>query len=74
MYIISRLRGNFTVEMFAVFQDDNGLYIVTEFIPGGELFSHLRRNEKFPPELAKFYAIEVAAALKCMHKLQIAYR
>lgn len=45
-----------------------------EFIQGGELFSHLRKNEKFDNDIAKFFAIEVAVALNKMHLLQIAYR
>lgn len=72
--IISHFQCNFTPQLFAVFQDDNNLYMMTEFLPGGELFSHIRRNEKLPADVAKFYILEVAAALKCLHKLDIVYR
>ena len=68
------MRCCFTIELNAVFQDDNSLYLLTEYVGGGELFSHLRRNGKFPPDVAKFYSIEVASALKTMHKLDILYR
>lgn len=45
-----------------------------EYVQGGELFSHLRKEEKFSDDLAKFYVVEVAAGLSKMHSLQIAYR
>ena len=58
----------------AFFQDDNNLYLLLEFLQGGELFSHLRKEEKFDSDIAKFYCIEVASALNQMHLLHIAYR
>jgi serine/threonine protein kinase len=72
--VLSNLTCNFVVELSAVFQDDNSLYLLMEYCAGGELFSHLRRNEKFPPDVAKFYALEVASALKSMHKWNLIYR
>ena len=33
----------FIVNMIASFQDDKNLYMVMEFVPGGELFTYLRR-------------------------------
>jgi serine/threonine protein kinase len=45
-----------------------------EFLQGGELFSHLRKQEKFDDVIAKFYCTEVAVALSKMHSLTIAYR
>jgi protein kinase A len=45
-----------------------------EYLQGGELFSHLRKAEKFDEELAKFYASEIASALGVMNSLFIVYR
>eukprot|EP01039_Chlorochromonas_danica_P017657 gene17657-21092_t len=42
--VMSRLRCQFIQELKGVFQDENSLYLVLEFIPGGELFSYLRRS------------------------------
>lgn len=72
--ILSRLRCPFVNELYAVFQDDNCLYLLLEYIPGGELFSHLRSRRKFDLSLYQFYTVEVACALKYMHDLRIAYR
>ena len=72
--IMSHVRCPLIVELFAVFQDDNNLYLLMEFIPGGELFSHLRRQEKFTFALYQFYAAEIVAAIQSLHELNVMYR
>lgn len=72
--IMSKLRCIYAVEMFAMFQDDHSLYMLLEYIPGGELFTHLRRQTKFDLVLYKFYTIEIVCAIKYLHSLNIAYR
>jgi len=72
--ILSRVRCAFITELFAVFQDDNNLYLLLEFVPGGELFSHLRRQEKFSFTVYQFYAAELVAGIQCLHELNVMYR
>ena len=43
------------------------MYIILEFVAGGELFYHLRRFEKFPIEVTRFYLAELACALGYLH-------
>lgn len=45
-----------------------------DFLNGGELFYHLRRDKRFTEERAKFYAAEIIIALECLHKGGIIYR
>mmetsp|Transcript_23820 Transcript_23820/g.26076 ORF Transcript_23820/g.26076 Transcript_23820/m.26076 type:complete len:360 (-) Transcript_23820:73-1152(-) len=72
--ILSRIRCPFVVELRAVFQDENTLYLLLDYIPGGELFSHLRRDRRFELPIYQFYSVEIACALHHMHKLGIVYR
>lgn len=72
--ILSRLRCRFVNELFAVWADDNSLYLLLEYIPGGELFSHLRRQGKFDLPQYLFYTVEVICALQHIHALNIVYR
>ncbi|CAF0899665.1 unnamed protein product [Adineta steineri] len=50
------------------------LYLLLEYLPGGELFQMLRKSEKFDPKTAVFYASEVLLALDYLHRLDILYR
>ena len=72
--ILSRARCNFLIEMKALFQDENSVYMLQEYIPGGELYSHLRRSKVFELSAYQFYTVEIACALQHLHKLKIAYR
>lgn len=58
----------------AFFQDDNNLYFVTDFVNGGELFSHIRKREKLALDASKFIAVEVACALQSVHDYGVVYR
>eukprot|EP00971_Amphidinium_carterae_P210899 4184593-Amphidinium_carterae.2 len=37
-------------------QDEKRLFLVLEFVNGGELFSHLRKEGRLPNDDARFYA------------------
>ena len=62
---------------FFLSQDDETLFFVLEYVPGGELFAHLRVAEghRFKESRAKFYIAEIMLALQYMHEVQgIVYR
>lgn len=59
---------------YGTFQDDAKLYMVIEFVPGGELFSHLRAAGHFTVQTARFYTACVVSALDHLHRHDIVYR
>ena len=64
----------FIVEIKFAFQDKENLYIITEFLQGGELFFHLHKEKRFTNDKAKFYVSEIVAAIEYLHKKKIVYR
>jgi protein kinase A len=50
------------------------LYIVLEYVCGGEVFTHLRKAGKFPNDVGKFYGAEIILAFEHLHSLNIIYR
>ena len=64
----------FIVKLYFSFQDNENLYIVTEFMQGGELFFHLHKEKKFNEERTIFYASQIILALEGLHKENIIYR
>ncbi|KAJ2681636.1 cAMP-dependent protein kinase catalytic subunit, partial [Coemansia spiralis] len=64
----------FIVNMLGTCQDRANLYMLMEYVVGGELFTYLRRYHRFPAPVAKFYAAEVLLALEYMHDRNIIWR
>ncbi|KAF9973831.1 camp-dependent protein kinase catalytic subunit [Actinomortierella ambigua] len=72
--ILERIRHPFLVKTWGTFQDQPNLYIVMDYVVGGELFSVLRRMVRFSNSVAKFYACQVLLALEYLHGNDIIYR
>lgn len=64
----------FITRMWGTFQDARNLFMVMDFIEGGELFSLLRKSHRFPHPVAKFYAAEMILAIEYLHSQGIIYR
>lgn len=72
--MLQKCKHAFLVTMWGTFQDSKNLYMVMDFVEGGELFSLLRKSQRFPNPVAKFYAAEVTLALDYLHSQHIIYR
>lgn len=64
----------FIVGLKFSFQTPADLYLVTDYMSGGELFWHLQKEGKFLEPRAKFYIAELILALEHLHTHDIVYR
>lgn len=64
----------FIVKLKYAFQSPEKLYMVMDYCPGGELFFHIQRVERFNEEAVKFYGAQLVLALDHLHKNKIIYR
>lgn len=60
--------SDWIVKMFYSFQDHKYLYMVMEFMPGGDLVNLMSREE-ISEEWARFYIAELILALEAIHSL-----
>ena len=72
--ILAEISHPFIVNMLCAFQDEKRLYLVLEFVIGGEMFTHLRSAGRFPNDVAKFYHAELVLAFEYLHSKDIIYR
>lgn len=56
------------------FQDDTHLYMVMEYLPGGDLMSMLMREDTFSERVTRFFMAEAAHAISCVHALGYIHR
>lgn len=66
--------SSFIVGLKFSFQTPSDLYLVTDYMSGGELFWHLQKEGRFSEERAKFYIAELIIALEHLHYNDIVYR
>jgi len=64
----------FLVSLKFSFQTPEKLYLILDYVNGGELFYHLQKETAFDEERAKFYTAELVLALGHLHKYNIIYR
>ncbi|OQS05517.1 cAMP-dependent protein kinase catalytic subunit [Thraustotheca clavata] len=76
--ILASCNHPFILKLFQTFKDQNCLYLLMEFVQGGELFSYLHCNDRpsgrLPNDHARFYASHVILALEYLHDRMIIYR
>jgi serine/threonine protein kinase len=72
--ILEKFDHPFIMKLQFAFQDDFSLYLIMEFVNGGELFHHLKQAGKFSENRARFYAAELALALEYLHSQGVVYR
>ena len=62
------------VKMFYSFQDIQNLYLVMEFLPGGDLMNLLIRKDTFTEQETQFYIAEAVLAIDFIHSLGFIHR
>lgn len=64
----------FIASFMSSFKDNSNLYIVLEYVPGGEMFKHLVKQNKFTENQSRFYCGQVILAIEYLHSLDIIHR
>ena len=72
--IQSNLRHPNILRLFGHFHDSKRIFLILEFAGKGELYKHLRKENKFPEWKAAQYIAQMAAALKYLHKKHVMHR
>uniref|UniRef100_A0A0N5AB29 Ribosomal protein S6 kinase n=1 Tax=Syphacia muris TaxID=451379 RepID=A0A0N5AB29_9BILA len=72
--ILEAVKSPFVCELIYAFQTGGKLYLILEYLSGGELFMHLEREGIFMEDTAAFYLSEIVCSLEHLHRQGIIYR
>eukprot|EP01113_Clastostelium_recurvatum_P044420 TRINITY_DN74_c0_g1_i1.p1 TRINITY_DN74_c0_g1~~TRINITY_DN74_c0_g1_i1.p1 ORF type:complete len:402 (-),score=117.19 TRINITY_DN74_c0_g1_i1:66-1271(-) len=72
--ILQAVQHPFIVQLHYAFQTREKLYMVLDYVNGGELFFHLKKEGRFPEARVRLYAAEIVSAIAHLHALGIVYR
>ncbi|KAF4555543.1 Serine/threonine-protein kinase ark1-like protein [Elsinoe fawcettii] len=62
------------LRLYGHFHDSKRIFLILEFAGKGELYKHLRKEQRFPEWKAAQYIAQMAAALKYLHKKHVIHR
>ena len=71
---MSKVKSPWIVELKASFQEDDFLYLVMEYLPGGDFMNLLIKKDILTEEEARFYLAELILAIESIHKLDCIHR
>ncbi|PAV81207.1 hypothetical protein WR25_14563 isoform A [Diploscapter pachys] len=72
--ILSEADCEWVVKMYYSFQDLINLYLVMEFLPGGDMMTLLIKKDTLSEEATQFYIAEAALAIQFIHNLDFIHR
>jgi protein-serine/threonine kinase len=74
--LMVKINCPFIVNIKSAFQDSTKLYMVSEFMQGGDMFFHMHDGQIviFNNEKTKFYILELVLAIEFLHKKNMIYR
>lgn len=72
--ILAEADNEWVVKLYYSFQDQDNLYFVMDYVPGGDLMGLLIRKEILDEHLAQFYIAELVLAIESVHRMGFIHR
>ena len=73
-HILKYLHHNFITNLYFSFQDNENLYLILDYFPGGDLRFYLNKNVQFKENEIKFFISNIIIGLKYLHQNNILHR
>ncbi|KAI9357837.1 kinase-like domain-containing protein [Pilaira anomala] len=72
--ILAESDSPWIVQLYFSFQDTSHLYLIMEFLPGGDLMTMLIKYDTFSEPVTQFYIAEIILALETIHNMGFIHR
>ncbi|CAA2978158.1 serine threonine- kinase tricorner-like [Olea europaea subsp. europaea] len=72
--LLAEVDSNCIVKLYFSFQDEEHLYLIMEYLPGGDMMTLLMRRDILTEDEARFYVAETVLAIESIHKHNYIHR
>jgi len=72
--VLAESDSPWVVQLYYSFQDPTYLYLIMEFLPGGDLMTMLIKYDTFSEDVTRFYLAECVLAIEAVHNLGFIHR
>ncbi|TQD92623.1 hypothetical protein C1H46_021734 [Malus baccata] len=72
--LLDQVDNNCIDKLYCLFQDEEYLYRITKYLPGGDMMTLLMRNDTLTEDEARFYIGETILAIESIHKHNYIHR
>ncbi|KAL9268244.1 Serine/threonine-protein kinase 38-like protein, partial [Drosera capensis] len=72
--VLAEVDSHYIVKLYYSFQDADYLYLIMEYLPGGDVMTLLMREETLTETVARFYVAQSVLAIESIHKHNYVHR
>ncbi|XP_039165007.1 serine/threonine-protein kinase tricornered [Eucalyptus grandis] len=72
--LLAEVASQFIVKLYYSFQDAEYLYLIMEYLPGGDMMTLLIREDTLSEDVARFYIAQSVLAIESIHKHNYVHR
>ncbi|CAO3682791.1 unnamed protein product [Umbelopsis vinacea] len=72
--VLAESNSQWIVQLYYSFQDPQYLYLIMEFLPGGDLMTMLIKYDTFSEDMTRFYMAECILAIGFVHRMGFVHR
>ncbi|GJN32186.1 hypothetical protein PR202_gb20670 [Eleusine coracana subsp. coracana] len=72
--LLAEVASHCIVKLYYSFQDSEYLYLIMEYLPGGDIMTLLMREDTLTEHVARFYIAETILAIESIHKHNYIHR
>ena len=72
--LLAEVESHYIVKLYYSFQDADYLYLIMEYLPGGDMMTLLMKEETLTEHVARFYVAQSVLAIESIHKHNYIHR
>ena len=74
IHILRKLRHPNIVQLYEILESETKIYLIMEYVSGGELFQHIVKNKRLSECEAATLFSQIIEAIEYLHSMKVAHR